>query len=816
MIKKILSNISSNSVVVTTKSICNLIINTYNGLYPFKLKTIEEFKSDVLTEIKDYNYLKYSLDNNSTYEMSKIYLDSSNLLVSKTNNKRLDDLYEIKKKYLFDEAINNEAINYYTNKNIVFIDYYKDDDYINFIISNLNCNYIYLYLKDAKSSYTVNYTNYDSYYDEIFDVVNRINEILNTSDNNIVINKVQDDYMIVLKEALKLYNISYNYKSTNSIYSVKFVKDLLDDVFSNLIDSSEFILEYNKKIETLSLNNITSKYIKTLSSRLSCFNYIDLSNVSVERLKELVVEYVKKITIDTKEKSIARVKIENIFNNYYDDNTIKFILNFNQDVVPKTFKDDGYISDEDIKILNKISNYTLLNSTNRNVIIKTKYLDYIRSNSNIYISSSKRINTTEAVKSSLLSSLADVLDEKTYKRDVSKINNEKFLMLNYRKELDSYNLYRSKTLTLDILNYLVKDKLNLSLDSFDSSFKGIYPIDRKIKLSFTSLDCFLSCGFKYYLKYILKIKKEEFEANTNFNTKTGTLLHYCLEKATDKLTIEEIDALILECINKEGFTLSSKEKLYLKKFVLEFKERLDIILDFEKRSKYEVYKKEETIKQLINDNVCFEGKIDKIYKHNNSYVLVDYKSKDVALDIRAILCHCDLQLLFYVYLLLEQIKDCDIQGIYLQSILSKSRIEDAKTLSDYVKKTTKLEGYTNPKREEIEAFDIMYDSEDKIYSCKVVNKDLSFAKTFNNHTLTSSDFKNIHKFIEELILESSYKITSRQFDINPFYVKNRVNSCQFCEYNEICYFKKENIKEKEPLKTIEELRSKLGELYGEI
>ena len=119
--------------------------------------------------------------------------------------------------------------------------------------------------------------------------------------------------------------------------------------------------------------------------------------------------------------------------------------------------------------------------------------------------------------------------------------------INLSQKLD--NLYKKSddySLSLLYSNYqfLIKQFDN-SYHQIDSAKLKDYFEKQKINLSYSSMNSFYECQFKYYLNYVLKLKDNQ---STSFED-IGKLFHYILEKQDDKdLILILIMILILKNI----------------------------------------------------------------------------------------------------------------------------------------------------------------------------------------------------------------------------------------------------------------------------
>ena len=161
--------------------------------------------------------------------------------------------------------------------------------------------------------------------EEVSFVCTKICELINdgVDINKISLCNVSSDYYYTLKRLFSYYKIPINIPFKNSIYSTKVVKDYLD---TGVLD-----------LEDLSKYNINKKLV----------NYTNLDD-SIRR--EIVISNLKNTYLPNTKYNNA-VNIKDLYKEEFLDDEYIFVLGFNQDVLPKSYKDIEYISDIDKKEL---------------------------------------------------------------------------------------------------------------------------------------------------------------------------------------------------------------------------------------------------------------------------------------------------------------------------------------------------------------------------------------------------------------------------------------------------------------------------------
>ena len=158
-------------------------------------------------------------------------------------------------------------------------------------------------------------------------------------------------------------------------------------------------------------------------------------------------------------------------------------------------------------------------------------------------------------------------------------------------------------------------------------------IGNKLSLSYSSINSYYECAFKYYLNYILKINKYE----DSFEIVIGNIFHHILSRCFNanfdfefnwKSEIESLD-----------YKFSESERYFLDLLKEKLIKVIEIIknqLNYTQLDKT-MYEKEVIIKIDDEMNVTFKGFVDKIlYGEFNGdviAVIIDYKTGNPTLNI---------------------------------------------------------------------------------------------------------------------------------------------------------------------------------------
>ena len=730
-----------------------LELNGDKKLYPIKFMTKKEYLNNYYFSYDDeaiyYLMKKYQFN----IDVCKVYL--SNLYVVDINKKYNNEKLEFLKKLKI-ELIDNKLLSF----NNGFLEYLKDKD-----IEVRNYYDLDLYEEEA-----LNYKNeitsgnievpvyeFNTMEDEVSFVCEKIVELLNSgiNINKISLCNVSDDYFYTLKRIFGYYKIPINIPFKNSIYSTKVVKDYLDNGILDLDDINKYGI--NKKL----ISNISS--IDDSISR----------EILINNLKNTYISNVKYTNA---------INIKDLKNEEFLDSEYVFVLGFNQDVLPNNYKDIEYISDKDKSEVNMYPT-DYLNKREKDTII------YLLSKiKNLYLSYKLTSPFTAFYGSSLIDEL-NLKVIKNYKSSFKYSNFYNELLLG--DMLDKYNLYGEKDECLGKLY----NTYTIPYNTYDNKFTGInndtyltnlaYPL----KISYTSLNSYNECAFKYYLKYVLKI--EEFEST--FPAFVGSLYHEILSlyrKTNFDLEIEFNNYL-------EKRELSLKEKLLLVRIKKDLIKFIEVLRKQEEYTSYkdELYEKKVEIDLNKKVSVKFIGFIDKIMYYKNIedtyFSIVDYKTGTIDTHIESMKYGLHMQLPVYLYLIHygRCFTNPIFTGIYYQNILFNYPTFDEK-LEKTLKDRYLLKGYSTDDINVLNKFDSTYKSSELIKSMGYSDeKGFSrYTKLINNDTMY-----NLIKFTKNEIDTKTDKILEGDFSINPK-VYDKESACKFCSFKDICFMKDKDIK----------------------
>lgn len=754
----ILDQFINEDILLVTPNFLKLqFLKENKSLRQIKYMTLEEYKNhyyfswdnkalDYLMSTYNYHldFCKIILNNLYFIDDSKTYYDTKlNLL--KDIKTDLKDKKLLKYDSIFKSFIKNKKIIVYGYETL---EKYEEEMFNNATI-----------IKLEKKDTLKNVIACKSLEDELIYICE---EILKLYKNNIPLSKiyignVQKDYLYLIYKIFSYYKIPINIDMQETIYGTNIVKEYLA--------SGKLPGFVNPVVQKLI--SICSSLVELEDSK----NYQKLLIDSLRNTKLNAPKYTEAVqTLD---------KLEII-----PDDCYLFVLGFNQDILPKTYKDEDYISD---RLKKDVSLYTTKEKNIREREWTIKLISNIKNCTLLY---HERTNFQEFLPSSLISDLG--YNVVAYSRNIT--NSDIYNRLKLGAELDIYYKYKEKSSSLIPLI----SHYDIPYNTYDNKFtyfnkEKLYNfIDHKLRVSYTSLNSYNLCPFQYYINYILKIDP----FSKNFSTEIGNLFHYIFSIMDNEHFNFEREW------NKyiEKLELSVSERFFLDKLKTNLENDITLIKDQDVLTRYKNKLYEKEINILLDKTIktVFTGKIDKImYQQTNDFTelsIIDYKTGSLHSDFSLMKYGLNMQLPIYLYLI-DQSKlfgNPLYSGVYLQKVLYKrSKFDASKDLKRQMADDLKLVGYSTDNTERLSNFDKTYENSELIKGMKL-NKDGSFY--YRSKILSDQDFTNLINYTKKTISDTTDQILEANFKIEPKVIEQKNLSCAYCKYQDLCFKTNKDLK----------------------
>lgn len=761
---KLLDDIKSKTLIICSNSHKKRILkemNNYDRLFPVTFMTREEFLEGCYFKYDEESiyflmskyHIKYDIA--LTYIRSLIYLDNRR----HSNNKL---------KYL--DTLKDEV------KDLLIYDYGFKDYVSSFDI------YVYGYYIDMFFDRTLS----------MFDRVHRYKEDNEVYEHSVYhFKNIEDEVSFVCMNIIKLYNSGVDLngiKIVNATNNYNNVFKRLSLLYNIPIEGDKVPLYYTSASEYL-LSNFDSDLTNVINDMYEKYD---------NDIVSLIVSVINKYTFVDDKKLVRDMIVHDLKNNYinkseyvnsckmctFDDidrDDYVFIVGFEQNSVPRIYRDEDYLSDAECDILG------IENTLRKNIISKEKTINIINHTKNVIITYKDDDLGKVCYPSTLISELnMKVIDEDitfSYSNNYNKYKLCSMLDMYYK-----YNIHDSN------MNKLY-NTYNPKYKSYSNKFTGVSfddvnrILNNNLVLSYSAMEGYNECSFKYYINNILKLDVNE----EKFSAFIGTLFHHvfevCLKKESD------IDKVIDDFIKDKSF--SFKETFYIDKLRDDIKFAFNTIKYQMGYSKFNEFSFEN--KLLVNKNkkinCVFKGFADKImfyeYMGRKLAVIVDYKTSDIDVKMDLIDYGINLQLPIYLYLINNIYDNVRVVGFYIQRVLpSDNKYDKDKELIIRKRENMRLIGYSNIDIDVLSLFDSSYRDSNVIRGLKV-NNDGSF--NYHSKVISDEEMNNISNKIDSVIDKSIDNILSCDFDINPKRYKNVNISCKFCKYKDICYMSNEDI-----------------------
>lgn len=771
---ELLKELNSDTIVVCSNENKNKILEALykkRKILDFKIMNLNEFIKKLIFDYDTKAIYHIMEKYNITYENALVYLNNIYFIHELDyENQKLKKLVTIKE-YLLNNnllIIDNLFQDMIKNKKIIFYEI-DSNKYIKYITSNLKT----LFIKKQYNKYPDKIIyGFETITEEINYVANEISKLIDNGINisNIKIINLFSEYKFPLQNIFNQCGLFIDVHN-NSLFST-----IIGNFFINNLESDINITISKLKNSFDLLNEETTENINRIINICNKYTWCD----DFLKIKECLICELKK-TKSYYRKYDNCIEVVDINSVDLSSDDYFFLLGFNQENIPKIYKDDDYIDDSIADEVNKET------SKEKNMHERNNIINILLSIKNLTITYKNRTDFG----SYYISNLNDYLNFKIENKNDTCLCNYSLLNLkiDYSKKLDTFIKYGIKAPDLDLLYSNIK---NINYRTYDNKFKGINNKDlieylnNKLLLSYSSIDNFYKCQFSYYVNNILKLNPFK----ENFSAYIGSLIHYILSIAFKPNF--DYDCEFTKYISENKFDMQPKDKFFLSKIKKELQFIIRTIQKQKKLTKFkdELYEQKIYIDKKNDIHITLMGIIDKIMyieEEGKTYLsIVDYKTGSISTDLKYINYGLQLQLPIYAYLILNgRVFDNPIiSGLYYQKLISPEI--KATTEDDYLSKkedNLKLMGFSTNDETILGKFDITYENSELIKSMKITSKGFSsYSKIYSKNEL--NDIINI---ADEKINNAIENICNGNFKINPKRIKFDNVACKYCKFKGICF-----------------------------
>lgn len=719
-------------------------------LYNLKFKTINEFENDLLGYYSKSAVKKLHDNLNVTYEAANELLKSFLLINSEKSSIVEDD-------YVFDSL----AYKNYQEKNVlIFMPFSYDNLFLKAVnkLKEYAIKVSFLSFDEVDDVYkNHNLCGYKNDIREIEALADKVSTLLKSGvmPDEVKIEVTDDKYLPLLDEVFDFYSIPLDASPKVSLLS-------LEEVLSFI----RYIKENNLTVNQKTFGDYPQKNKLTENTRQILEKIIS----SMDTEDPAFFKYVLKNTYLKKKKYSNAVHAGSFLDSYISDEEYYFIIGANQKSFPKVYSQSGLITKEtlDYELLKDEKYY---NSYRESFIIKK-----ISQIKNVYISYKEKDSEKECSKSLILGKITSLKEEKedpslercSLKRDLLKLC----------KGLDIYEKYHNVTEEYEkfflLIENIKKIRNSYSPEVILSNKKAFIDyIEKKLTLSYSAIEDYFECPYKYFLSNILKIKPFD----STYFTYLGSFFHLFISKYIDKDFDYASVSLLYEDYRKDyeernHFSLSSDQAYYFNRFFNDIPEIHAIIkaqnekCGFKERLTEQLLKSERKISDI---DITLKGYADLILKdEKQNTAIIDYKTG----SIPSIKIESGLGMQLYIYFILfEEMTNSKSKffGVFYQGI-KKNKNQSS---SSYLK----LKGEAIDNQELYDNFD-----PEMIFISKRCKR------------LSEEELKQNLELVNQKIEECAKAIINASFEAKP-----TKEACTYCAFDEICYkkYKIENEEEGE-------------------
>lgn len=779
--------ITTNSIVITPANIKRKLLKNLNAT------PLKNIKIITLPELRQKFYFSYDeraiyyLMNKYGYliDVAKMYLTRMyEVEATSSSRPKVQKIIALKNELHENNLLifSPNFIDYLKTKNVIFYECHLLDKLDQKMLNEIAKICQTTSINEKLLTYSHDYIyEFPTIEEEVIYVASKICELIKQglSFNQIKLCGVGGEYPSIIKRIFEWYHIPIVFQD-NYLYSTSLAQDFIKHLDETGISALNY-LEENYDLTNPKTLELYNKIIEILNKYAWTDSYLDIKNFLIEDFKQTSIG-----TTHYQEE----VEVLPSLTSANPDEHI-FLLGFNQGDIPKTYKDESYFNDT-IK-----QELALETTTELNQRLYQKWLTEINQTKNLIITT----KLTSSLGDHYLSSLNDDLNLEIQKPKISYNYSNLHNRLLLGEKIDTFIKYGEKAPDLELLysNYP-----NLSYRSYCNNYKPINKdklkkyLNNRLVLSYSAMNTYYQCGFRYYLANILKLNVFE----ETFYTILGNLFHYILSIAfKQEINLdEEYEKYLAKCT----YPFNSREKFFL----TNLKKELEFIINTIKKqnelnSLNRTYCEEkiEVNKSRDNLEIIFKGFVDKLITNDSKDVvaIIDYKTGNPDLNLNNIIYGLDLQLPVYIYLARKKFPNATVAGFYLQKILNNEISKDYKHTYETLKEEKlKLQGYSNSNISILEMFDSSYNESKMIKGMRTTAKGLGTKKVLRDDQIDA-----LEHITESKIDAAIESILDADFRINPKRVGMNNLGCKYCEFKDICFFTEGNIENLKEYKNME-------------
>ena len=480
---------------------------------------------------------------------------------------------------------------------------------------------------------------------------------------------------------------------------------------------------------------------------------------------------------------------------------VLFLLGTLDGALPKSFRQDGLLSDSDRKVLSLSTDSTSRQLAEQNLIYHCitapkdlLFIFYPLANSEgdatVISPVVKRVRQLfpEITTYDNLYIKPNTADEveglsPTFKAAISKLKHPDDIwqfILNWYKENYTNDFLSAEA----VLQHDLTQK-KLSQEALNSLY-GVFP-----KMSVSHIEQFAKCQFSHFLKYGINAEKRHEHKLSAADT--GSFMHEII--STYSNSISDWKAITKKtCFDKiskiTNAVLPDDKRVFSKIYPVMSTTAWSITQFYQKSSfkplGFELLQPTMSITLDNRREIKLSGRIDRIDICGNHISVIDYKSSAKDIDFSQLSCGLQIQLPVYLAAICREKKSSPAAILYAvmdSPVISASSVSDDADIEIAVQSALKMRGLVLDDDEVIEKLGENF---------------------IQKNTLDKIEFEKLCEFAVSTVKKELEKVFSGEIMINPFQ-----SSCDYCSYQSICQF------DGERYRTLRKLKKEEFEHYVE-
>ena len=585
----------------------------------------------------------------------------------------------------------------------------------------------------------------------------------------------------------EIFNLLKNVKNSKKIQEFCFFSEKILEIIEKNID---FYLDKIISLQKKSENEQAVTLIKKIINEINAFKF--QQDISLKDFIFLIETVFQSVKVETVPSYIDAVYVGDATKSYFEDVDTLFILGATSSLLPKTEKDCGIITDEELNKIHHLIEPEIRVINRRNRLKLFEVLQHAKNN--LFTIAPLGNNGQKA---SFVNDLEKAFDVKENATSSYQNFNRPDLVMEDFQRLINFNLGTKdvaeqnfkkieKKLPQNYANS-INFAVHKDIFSYNYDYLSFNPLANYISVS--RLENYFTCPFKHFVNYTLNIKPKEHAKQDK--RKVGILKHELARLFVEKypnlraVKGEEIENFLDENLKK---TLASvfdniifEDKIFINILRRECFNMLSNLVYEQEQSDFKPIFTEKKVKGSISD-LNFVGIVDRIDNYKNYFRIIDYKTGKVDSLLKDLFYGKKLQLFLYAKFVQEDLK-LNLAGVYYFDCKNKFKKKNVPAKL--------LDGLTLKDNEVVYATDFRFQDDnfksDIIGGTRKKNvKEEEFVVKYGNFT------DSFEKY-----LDYSLKISENAIkEIEEGYIapKPLENECEFCKFKGICKFKEEGFR----------------------